>query len=107
MFGKGGTTSKFAVLPYIFNPLITGWQWSGVGDVPPFMLNADIAIVRDLGNGKLDQNGKPLCSFRFPQFKKCPLASTLNKAGEYRDNNDLWLADFKIVLLKMLKKGMP
>lgn len=68
------------------------------------MLNVDIGLVRDLEN---KQNaGKPLCSFRFPEQKKCPVAVTSSKAEFYKENNSAWLADFKKVLIIMLKKGM-
>jgi hypothetical protein len=71
------------------------------------MLNVDIALVRDLGeNNNLESNGSATCTFRFPVESMCPLASSLSKAGVYRDNNLTWLKDFKKVLNLMLKKGM-
>ena len=84
LFGSG----KFSLPPSLLDPLSTSWQWSGKGEVPPFMLNVDIAVVRDLGIGnKLEPKGRPLCSFRFPEQKKCPVSETLTKAGVYRKNN--------------------
>jgi hypothetical protein len=77
-----------------------------------FMLNADIAIVRDLegaddnGNVYLEQDGEANCSFRFPRTNRCPLAATLSKAGIYRSNNSVWLGDFKAAMTIMLEKGM-
>jgi hypothetical protein len=64
-----------------------------------FMLNVDVGLVRDLeGFGFL-----PECNFKPP--KQCPLATTLSKTGVYRNNNLLWLADFKAALVSMLNKG--
>ena len=64
-----------------------------------FMLNVDVALVRDLG----DFSFLPECNFKAP--KQCPLATTLSKTGVYRNNNLIWLADFKAVLVSMLNKG--
>jgi hypothetical protein len=84
------------------------WQWSGKGQVPPLMLNVDIALVRDLGikNQLVKATGQPLCTFLFPVVLKCPASALLAKAGVYRENNSAWLADFKKVLLIMVKKGL-
>ena len=72
------------------------------------MLNADIAIVRDLGiENDLDGNGRVQCSFRNNPFpRRCPIASTLTKAAVYRNDNAAWLADFKAALKMMLEKGL-
>ena len=73
------------------------------------MLNADIAIVRDLGiENDLDASGHAQCSFRNNPFPRtCPIAtSTLTKAAVYRNDNAVWLADFKIALTMMLEKGL-
>jgi hypothetical protein len=64
------------------------------------MLNVDVSLVRDTqGLGFL-----PSCTFHAPN--RCPLADTLSKTGVYRDNNLMWLSDFKKVLVRMLAKGM-
>jgi len=80
-----------------------GGQGGGQGGL--FMLNADIAIVRDFDDS-LDVGGEVSCTFRFPVEDRCPLAATLTKAGVYRNNNDEWLDDFKEVLILMLEKGL-
>jgi hypothetical protein len=78
-------------------------QWG----TPHLMLNVDMAIVRDLGvNGNLESSGFATCTFRFPEVSMCPLASTLSKAGVYRENNLEWLQDFEKVLKLMLNKGL-
>jgi metal-sulfur cluster biosynthetic enzyme len=72
------------------------------------MLNTDIAIVRDLGTAKdLDAEGHAKCSFKNNPFpRRCPIASTLTKAAEYRDDDVAWLNDFKVALKIMLEKGL-
>jgi len=85
------------------------WIPSAQGSTPHMMLNADIAIVRDLGwalENHLEPSGVATCTFRFPATSMCPLAMTLSKAGVYRENNLEWLKDFKKVLNLMLSKGM-
>lgn len=105
LFGGKFGSGKFALAPYLASPLSTLWQWSGLGETPPLMLNVDVAVFRDL-KGKLGASGKPACTFRFPEQKRCPVAQTLTKSGVYRENNAVWLADFKKVIIAMLKKGM-
>jgi hypothetical protein len=78
-------------------------QWVRNDGVPRrriFMLNVDIGLARDMdGFGFL-----PSCKFKAPN--QCPLASTLTKVGTYRNDNLVWLQDFKSVLVKMLEKGL-
>lgn len=78
---------------------------------PPFMMNTDMAIIRDFeGDGKeyLLPNDKVECSIKdqWTSTKRCPWADTLSKAGVYRDSNDTWLSDFRKVLIAMLEKGL-
>jgi hypothetical protein len=81
-------------------------QWVRAGTRTGVMLNADIAIVRDLGVD-LDASGRAQCSFRNNPFPRtCPSAETLTKAALYRNDNAAWLADFKIALKMMLEKGL-
>jgi hypothetical protein len=83
------------------------WIPTAQSSTQHLMLNVDIGIVRDLGeNSNLEPNGAATCTFRFPEVSMCPLASTLSKAGVYRDNNLEWLKDFKKVLHLMLNKGL-
>jgi hypothetical protein len=84
---------------------VGGGGGGGGGRGPIIMLNADMALVRDLEKDLV--NGEAMCSFRFPQADRCPLAATLTKAGIYRSNNDEWLSDFKDAMYIMLEKGMP
>ena len=80
-------------------------QWSR-GSVNPalMMLNVDIGLARDL-QGRLT-GSRATCVFRTGSRSSCPLAETLTKAGVYRNNNDVWLADFKKVLIVMVEKGL-
>jgi hypothetical protein len=83
------------------------WIPSAEGSTPHFMLNVDMAIVRDLGiQNNTEPSGFATCTFRFPPTLMCPLAATLSKAGVYRENNLEWLKDFKNVLYLMLSKGL-
>lgn len=75
------------------------------------MMNADMAIIRDFDASTtqlLFDDGRVDCRIMDPlaQSRKCPSADTLTKAGLYRDSNDLWLSDFKKVLIAMLEKGL-
>jgi hypothetical protein len=83
-------------------------QWVRAGPRTGVMLNADIAIVRDLGiENDLDASGRAQCSFRNNPFPRtCPSAETLTKAAVYRNDNAVWLADFKTALTMMLEKGL-
>lgn len=89
------------------------------------MLNADIALVRDLSNEMNDITlasgevvpGSVDCSFRCSGQQRltgcpdrtpplCPHAvPTFDKAAEYAFDNDLFLRDFESALNKMLKNG--
>ena len=79
-------------------------QWSRGAGSPLVMLNVDIAVVRDL-QGRLT-GSRATCVFRQNTFSSCPLAETLTKAGVYRNDNAVWLADFKKVLIVMVEKGL-
>jgi hypothetical protein len=65
-----------------------------------FMLNVDVALVRDTQ----DFGFLPDCKFHSPN--RCPLADTMSKVGMYRNDNVKWLTDFKRVLVRMLGKGL-
>merc|ERR1712127_263032 len=49
------------------------------------------------------ETGEVSCNFE--NNNACPAASTLPLMGIYRNNNNLWLDDFKAVLEKMLVHG--
>lgn len=81
------------------------FQWMRNPDIPLMMLNVDIALVRDLGSGKLT-GSKANCVFRANTQKSCPMAKTMTKVGLYSSNKDEWLSDFKKVLNIMINKGL-
>jgi hypothetical protein len=65
------------------------------------MMNADISLVRDF-SGKIDGNGRVTCSFRGE--KRCPVAvDTFDQMIEFRDNNTMWLEEFRDVFTFMLE----
>lgn len=77
------------------------------------MLNADIALVRDL-EGHLQPNGNvPTCQFRCLNnacrdntLPRCPHAvQTFDTVVEYEADNLLWLNDFSAAFRKMLIRG--
>ena len=64
------------------------------------MLNADVSLVRNF-TGQIESNGHVTCAFR--AANACPAAvQTLGHAAVYRNNNQLWLEDFRDVLETML-----
>lgn len=68
-----------------------------------FMLNSDIALVRTFGEHLNRETGHVSCEFK--NDNDCNEAFTINQVGLYRDNNDLWLHDFRSVFEKMLIQG--
>lgn len=74
----------------------------GGGGDPIIMLNTDIGLVRNL-IGEIDEDGEVNCEFRGNDA--CPAASTLPQMAVYRNNNSIWLDDFKDALEKMLVQG--
>ena len=95
-------------------------------DERPIMTNADMALVRDLtGHIHVDSEGNEGavdCVFKdenrgdsLRKRKKkrnrsvvCPVASeTIQKALEYKMDNELFLYDFEKVLEKMVNNGYP
>jgi len=68
------------------------------------MLNADIALVRELDDNNMDKNGEVSCGFIGEG--RCPHAArSLDFAAEYRLDNNLWLRDFQDVYQRMLING--
>ena len=70
-----------------------------------------MSVIRDFEGGEsqhLFDSGKVNCLIMdtLKTEKRCPVAGTLAKAGLYRDNNSLWLSDFRKVLISMLQKGL-
>ena len=73
------------------------FQWSQNGKV---MVNSDMALVRDF-SGKIGPNGKIICTFR-GQFA-CPAATqTIRFMAAYRNDQNLWLNNFRDVYTDML-----
>jgi hypothetical protein len=107
VLANGPNWTQIQVQPSNQFQWIRGGGGGGGAGVPLIMLNADIAIVRDLGvDNDLQSDGRALCTFRQPLATRCPLSETLTSAGIYRNDNAAWLADFKEALNIMLEKGM-
>lgn len=68
------------------------------------MLNADVALVREITDSNMDKDGKMSCDFI--GSSKCPHAArSLDYVAEYRLDNSLWLTDFQDILKRMLDNG--
>ncbi|KAI2508295.1 peroxidase [Fragilaria crotonensis] len=69
------------------------------------MLNADMALVRDLDSDNMNsETGKVKCQFveRSGNDPVCPgVSGAINQAAKYKNNNGLWITDFEKVLRKM------
>ena len=67
-------------------------------------LNVDVALTHNL-DGHLSGS---FATCALPAFSSnpCPVAGTMTKATAYRDDNVLWLNDFKRVLIVMMDKGL-
>ena len=76
----------------------------GVGEI--FMLHTDVALVRDLTN-QFNDDAFAICKFRNgPVGNRCPLAfATTNIMSEYREDELVWLGDFRDALAKLLSNG--
>lgn len=75
------------------------------------MMPADMAIIRDFEAGGIQHilsDGKVDCTIKdqITKVNRCPAAETLARAGLYRDNNAVWLSDFRRVLTIMIQKGL-
>ena len=77
------------------------WQWvAGVtpGGVPaPFMLNADVALIRDI---QTDRTGRSAC-----QFRECVASPSAGIVEEYARDGNLWITEFARVWEKMVERG--
>jgi len=78
---------------------------------PSFMLNADMAIVRDMEGNLNSSTGFVSCQFACPGCKNpnppvCPYANlTFSYAVEYKLNETKFLYDFRDAFNKMLTRG--
>ena len=74
------------------------------------MLNADIALVRELTDENMDEQGRVSCAFTNVvgggAVPRCPHAErSIEFAAEYLFDNELWLNDFMRVYHRMLNHG--
>jgi hypothetical protein len=69
------------------------------------MLNADMGLVSNF-EGYIDTDtGEVSCAMpnsADSTLELCPSASTLDKAAEYSQDNELWLRDFHDAFTKMM-----
>merc|ERR1712142_549796 len=86
--------------------LVTGlgeerWQWEA-GSTPegtpaPFMLNADVSLIRNIQPGV---GGRSACA-----FQSCPLSPSARYVQEFAEDGDEWFRQFLKVWDKMVAKG--
>lgn len=73
------------------------------------MLNTDIALVRDLNEDNMREDGRVNCNFvdrSNTRQPTCPhAAGALEEAVRYRFSNRIWLNDFEDTLVDMLRNG--
>lgn len=86
------------------------FQWEGYPNGKKIvMLNSDIAMVRQLHYGNKAPNGKVGCQFvaRGGSDAPCPVARAdlFTEMVKYRNDNHLFLEDFRDALLKMTQSG--
>jgi len=77
------------------------WQWVA-GTTPdgvpaPFMLNADVALVRDI---QPDREGRSSC-----QFRQCSFSPSANIVQTFARDGNTWFREFVKVWDKMTAKG--
>lgn len=74
------------------------------------MLNADMALVSDFSGHFTDTaTGEVSCVIRgnpLDNQSVCPTASTFNLVSMYSQSMDLWMTDFRDVLVKMTANGI-
>jgi hypothetical protein len=77
------------------------WQWvagtTPAGVPAPFMLNADVALYRDI---QTNRNGRSLC-----QFNDCSLSPSAKHVKKYAKSGNRWMRDFAPVWDKLVAKG--
>jgi len=77
------------------------WQWvagrTPEGVPAPFMLNADVALIRNI---RPDMNGQSSC-----QFTACSLSPSAKIVQQYARDGNRWMRDFVKVWDKMVSKG--
>lgn len=84
------------------------WQWEQNGFI---MLDVDIALVRDFSDAFDEGTGRVTCSFLPPSSPSstgtgCPFASVTGVlVAKYKNDELLWLSDFRDVFIKVLLHG--
>ena len=77
------------------------WQWvagaTPAGVPAPFMLNADVALFRDI---QTNRNGRSSC-----QFTDCALSPSARIVQRYARSGNRWMRDFAPVWDKLVAKG--
>merc|ERR1719341_541374 len=73
------------------------WQWRVPKDNITFMLNADVALFKDI---KVNEAGKSSCT-----FKECSDSPTAGVVRAFAQSNKVWMAAFEKVFAKMLAHG--
>jgi len=77
------------------------WQWEAgatpEGTPAPFMLNADVSLIRNIQPGV---RGRSSCD-----FQSCPLSPSARYVQEFASNGEKWLREFVKVWDKMVATG--
>merc|ERR1712013_923626 len=73
------------------------FQWRVPNDNITFMLNADVALFKDI---QLDHEGKSSCS-----FKECADSPSADLVRNFAESNEVWMTEFGRVFEKMLAHG--
>lgn len=99
-------TNQSLTWRHVDRSLVTGfaeerWQWEA-GTTPdgvpaPFMLNADVALFKDIQPGA---TGQSACG-----FSTCSLSPSSSIVEEYARDGGRWIRDFANVFDKMVSKG--
>jgi hypothetical protein len=70
-----------------------------------FMLNADVALVRDFRNHIDLRTGQVTCDYQPQSSTSCPFAATFHVARHYMRDEQAWMNDFVDVYDRMLTHG--
>lgn len=65
------------------------------------MFNADMALAFDFDGVMNPQTEDVFCDLRF----SCPISPLRNQALAYRDDQNLWLRDFRDAFVRMTSAG--
>ncbi|CAB9503274.1 Putative ascorbate peroxidase [Seminavis robusta] len=86
------------------------WQWEGFPNGRRVvMLNSDVALVRQLDSANMEESGFVSCKFvsRAPGESVCPASRNIifSEMVRYRNNNTVFLEDFRDAMVKMTNVG--